>query len=406
MKKKFLPAYLLTFVNTLGFSILIPVLPFIVVQYGAPKYVYGLLLSLYSAFQFIGSPYLGKLSDRKGRKPILLISQIGTLLSWVIFGIAYFLPADYVFIYALPLWVIAISRILDGITGGNVSVTNAYISDITTTVEKRTIFGFLGGIAGIGIIVGPGIGGFASSSSLGYLGTILIALAVSTITVLAIVFFLKESLVKTNKKAEPAAKTPLLDKILVSRRIKSLNPKSIVKKIFLLRLIMGISLASYISTVALFVIDIFDWNEKEVGVFMLFVGLFLSFNQAFVYRRVVNQLGEVKTLALGFLLMAIGFIAITLTNDVVLFVLLYFILNLGISISMPVFNSVISQKANEEKIGEAMGISESIGALSNATFPVIAALTYSVIFYKFYYVLSAVSLVGFYLSFKMAKKES
>ena len=169
---------------------------------------------------------------------------------------------------------------------------------------------------------------------------------------------------------------------------------------------MGISLASYISTVALFVIDVFDWNEKEVGIFMLFVGMFLSFNQAFVYRRVVNKLGEVKTLSLGFLLMAIGFIAITLSTNVVVFVLLYFILNLGISISMPVFNSVIAQKANMEKQGEAMGISESIGALSNATFPVIAALTYSVILSQFYYILSAVSLVGFYLSFKMAKNEN
>jgi len=403
LKKKFLPAYLLTFVNTLGFSILIPVLPFIVVQYGAPKYVYGLLLSLYSAFQFIGSPYLGKLSDRKGRKPILLISQLGTLFSWVVFGVAYFLPADYIFIYALPLWIIALSRILDGITGGNVSVTNAYISDITTTDEKRTIFGLLGGIAGIGIIVGPGIGGFASSGPLGYLGTVLIALVVSTITVLAIVFFLKESLAKSTIKEEPKAKKSFLDTLLVSRRIKSLNPKSIVKKIFMLRLIMGISLASYISTVALFVIDVFDWNGKEVGIFMLFVGMFLSFNQAFVYPRVVKKLGEIKTLALGFLLMAIGFIAITLTSNVVLFVLLYFTLNLGISISMPVFNTVISQKANKDKIGEAMGISESIGALSNAIFPVLAALTYSIIFHQFYYILSSVSLVGFYFTFKLAK---
>ena len=85
MNKKLIPAYLLTFVNVLGFSILMPVLPFIVESYSAPKWVYGLLITLYSLFQFVGAPYLGGLSDRLGRKPVLLISQGGTLLSWVVF---------------------------------------------------------------------------------------------------------------------------------------------------------------------------------------------------------------------------------------------------------------------------------------------------------------------------------
>ena len=103
MHRKFIPAYLLTLVNVLGFSILMPVLPFVVVDhYGAPKYVYGLLLSAYSFFQFLGAPYLGKLSDSVGRKPVLLISQAGTLLCWVIFGLSYFVPDYKIGIFALP----------------------------------------------------------------------------------------------------------------------------------------------------------------------------------------------------------------------------------------------------------------------------------------------------------------
>ena len=92
MFKKFVPAYLLTFVNVLGFSLLMPILPFVVKSYGAPKWVFGLLITLYSAFQFIGAPLLGAMSDVRGRKPILLISQGGTLLSWIIFVIAIQLP--------------------------------------------------------------------------------------------------------------------------------------------------------------------------------------------------------------------------------------------------------------------------------------------------------------------------
>ena len=124
MHRKFIPAYLLTLVNVLGFSILMPVLPFVVVDhYGAPKYVYGLLLSAYSFFQFLGAPYLGRLSDSVGRKPVLLISQAGTLLCWVIFGLSYFVPDYKVGIFALPLFVIALARILDGITDVPCGVT-------------------------------------------------------------------------------------------------------------------------------------------------------------------------------------------------------------------------------------------------------------------------------------------
>ncbi len=93
MKQKFIPAYLLTVVNYLGFSIMIPVLPFVVKNYGAPDYVYGFLLSAYALFQYIGSPYLGRLSDSWGRKQVLMISHAGTLMSWFIFGAAYFIAA-------------------------------------------------------------------------------------------------------------------------------------------------------------------------------------------------------------------------------------------------------------------------------------------------------------------------
>ena len=111
MNKRLVPAYLLTFVNVLGFSILMPVLPFVVESYGAPKWVYGLLLTLYSAFQFLGAPYLGAMSDRIGRKPVLLISQAGTLLSWFVFLLALAVPEVGFLGFALPLWIIAASRI-------------------------------------------------------------------------------------------------------------------------------------------------------------------------------------------------------------------------------------------------------------------------------------------------------
>ena len=142
--KKLMPVLILTFVNVIGFSILIPVLPEVLKYFTGESsgLFYGLLLSSYALSQFLGAPILGSLSDKYGRRPILLLSQGGTILSWIIFASAYFIPKDMlVGSVSLPLVVIAISRILDGLTGGNVSVAQAWVSDKTTREEKTKAFG-------------------------------------------------------------------------------------------------------------------------------------------------------------------------------------------------------------------------------------------------------------------------
>ncbi|MEN8927345.1 MAG: MFS transporter [Flavobacteriales bacterium] len=410
---KMLPAYLLTFVNVLGFSIMIPVLPFIVKEANAPEYIYGLLLSSYSFFQFIGSPFLGKLSDSFGRKPILLISQLGTFISWLVYIVAYFIPYNSleefrfvflgsVFFFSLPLLIIAVARVADGLTGGNISVANAYVSDITTPEEKKTIFGALGGIAGIGFVLGPAIGGFAASFSIGYLGTVITAASISLITLFALIFFLKESHKKEARR--PYVKHNFLKAFNLPKRVNLLNPKPIIKQVLMLKVIMGITMACYIATIVLYIIDLFEFNSVGVGLFLLVAGIFLGFNQAFIYRKVVVKIGELKTLAFGFSLIFLGFLAITVTSTLWIYMVLYYILNLGLSLSMPVFNSLISQHADKDKLGELMGISESIQSLSNAVFPVIAAAIYGAINYNIYILLSLLPLTGAFITFKLIKK--
>lgn len=394
---------------------MIPVLPFIVEDANAPDYVYGLLLSVYSFFQFIGSPFLGKLSDSKGRKPILIISQLGTFLSWLIYVVAYFIPYAYleayefsamgkIFYLSLPLVVIAIARVADGLTGGNVSVTNAYISDITSVEEKKTIFGTLGGIVGIGFVVGPAIGGITSSFSIGYLGTVITAASISMLALLAILFFLKESL--PVEKRRKYTRHNFIKSFNLAKRVNSLNPKYIVKQVLILKTMMSATMAFYIATIVLYVIDLFEFDEKGVGFFLLVAGIFLGFNQAFVYKKVVVKIGELQTLIIGFTLTAIGFVAITLTDVLWVYMVLYYILNLGLSLSFPVFNSLISQHADQDKQGEIMGISESIQSISNAIFPVISAAIYGFIGYNLYILLALVPLTGGILTILLLKNIS
>ena len=397
MQSKFIPAYLLTLVNILGFSILMPVLPFIVQEsYGAPKYVYGLLLSCYSAFQFLGAPYLGSLSDSVGRKPILIISQAGTFLSWIIFGCAYFLPDISVGGIALPLMVIALSRILDGVTGGNTSVTQAYISDVTSKEEKNYIFGTIGGIIGLGMVIGPPIGGLSASSSIGYLGTVICCAILSAVTLVSLIWGLEESL--PEEKRKPATPQSLWKMILVWQHIRELKSPIIIQKIFVLRTLISITMSTYVSTIALFIIDLFHFNEQQLGLFMLFVGGFIAFNQAVVSKWFIRRIGVFRTLRVGMFLSFVGFISITLTNTLWIYISLYYILNLGIALCMPTLHALLAQHAQEQEAGQVMGISESIASLSSAIFPIVGAAVYGFIGGKLYWLVSILPLVGLFLS--------
>lgn len=402
MSKKFIPAYLLTFVNVLGFSILMPVLPFVVEDYGAPKWVYGFLLTLYSAFQFLGAPYLGGMSDGIGRKPVLIISQAGTLLSWFVFLFAISLPSTPILGFALPLWIIGFSRILDGVTGGNTSVTNAYVSDITTRDEKSYIFGYLGGIAGLGMIVGPGIGGATASSSFGYSGTLIAAIIISTITLITLFLWLKESHSEDNRSKEK--RKNMMHSILIFRRIKAIKPSAFIKMIFIMKLLFSTMMAFYISTIALFMIDLFEFNAKELGIFMLVVGIFLAFNQAFVSKQFIKRFGEFKTLYFGLILSVIGLFSITLTNNIYVYFLCYYSLNLGMSLCFPTFNALIAIHAAPTKLGEIMGISESINSLAMAAFPVIAAALYGIIGFPIYYGITLLPIIALVIAFNWNRK--
>lgn len=402
MNKRLLPAYLLTFVNVLGFSILMPILPFIVTSYGAEKWVYGLLLTLYSAFQFIGAPYLGALSDRKGRKPVLIISQAGTLLSWFIFLGALLMPAYTIYGVALSLLIIGLSRALDGLTGGNSSVANAYVSDITTREEKSYIFGYLGGIGGIALILGPGIGGITASTSLGFSGTALAAIIISTLTLISLFTWLKESLPIEKRSEQP--KQPFWKSFLILQRIRDVQPKPIIKLLFAMKFFFSVMMAFYISTIALFIIDLFDFKEKELGLFMLFVGIFMSFNQAFVSPKFIKKYGEFSTLLIGLSLSVIGLISITFTNNLYLYILIYYILNLGLSLCFPTFNALIAIHANPTKQGEVMGISESLNSLALAVFPVLGALLYTFMGYPMYYLVALLPLTGLIIALVGRKK--
>lgn len=197
------PVLLVDFTATLGFSIVLPFLVFIVTRLGGDAVVYGLLGATYPAFQFVGAPVLGRWSDRMGRKRVLLLSQAGTFLSWLVFCGALLLPAVplvtvrapglHPFTITFPLAVLFAARALDGLTGGNISVANAYVADISTEAERSRNFGRMGVASNLGLIAGPGLAAVLGATPWGDALPVLAATLISGVALLLIVWRLPES---------------------------------------------------------------------------------------------------------------------------------------------------------------------------------------------------------------------
>jgi len=249
---------------------------------------------------------------------------------------------------------------------------------------------------GLGMMIGPAAGGFLASTPIGYLGVAIAGGALSAFTLVSMFTSLRETLPPEARK--PSEPQPLADSVRLIRRIVRLDPSPVIKRLFLLRAIYSAMMASYISTIALFVIDVFHFDERELGAYMLMVGVFIAFNQAVLAKMFVRKIGEWATLRLGLLCSALGLFTITLTDVLWLYIVFYYVLNLGISLTIPNFMGLTAQHARDEQMGEVMGIANGIISLSNAVFPIMAATVYGLIGTGFYHVLTVLPLAALFLA--------
>ena len=373
MRKRILPVILLAFVNGLGFFILIPVLPFIVRDFGANDVWYTALISIFSAAQFIGSAWFGTLSDKYGRRKILILSQAGTLLSWFLFGASWFFNQSYLGITFFPLLIIGISRITDGITGGNSSVASAYLADITTHEERGKVYGFMGGAFGLAMIIGPGLGGYFASFSIGYLGTAIVAASISVIALLAIIFWLKESL-PSEKRTDHDVK--LWQQIKVWKKIKSFSNNKFIQKIFAIEGVFSFVMSSYSSISALYIIDRFGFDTRQLSYFFFATGSFLFINQMVLLKHFLKRFGDFKTLIIGQCLMMGALILYVIPANLWIFIVVYYFINLGVSLSFPTIKSLLSKSVSHKRQGEISGLDESIKSMMAVFAPIFAGILY------------------------------
>ena len=195
MIRKLLPILGMTFIDIVGFSMLIPMLPYFVTHFGASPYVVGLLVATFSFCQFVSAPLWGSVSDRIGRKRVLIISQIGATIGWAMLGLA---PNIAVALSLAPIAVVFVARVLEGVSGGNISITQAYVADLVEPHDRSRAFGLIGAMFAAGMVFGPAGGGLLYSR-FGFAVPFLVAAALQFATLIVTIVMLPESRARTRR---------------------------------------------------------------------------------------------------------------------------------------------------------------------------------------------------------------
>ena len=373
-QRKLLPLYLISFQNVIGFTLLIPVLPFVVQKYGGGSFIYGFILATYAICQFLATPILGTLSDRYGRKPLLLISFAGTLIGWAIFCLSAFVPQVVVFGMQLPLWIILIAQIIDGITGGNISIAGAYAADVSKPHERSKIYSMFGALFGVGFVIGPALGGIVAQGPAGYLGVGLLAFLITLITVLAIIFFLPESLEPHKRRF-----IPLIDafkKINVIAGVAQYRKKAGIPTLLVGRFIYALAFAMLNVAFTVYAQKYLHLNETQLGVLFFMVGIMVVINQGFIARHVTKKTSEKTAFFLGQIVFAVVAFAYIFEPNLWQTLVIMAFLTFASALSIPTSRALLSTLADEHEQGELGGLDESLNALTRAIGPLVAGFLY------------------------------
>lgn len=351
-KKSQLGIILLTiFIDMVGFGIVIPVLPLYAEHFGALSVWNGLLVGVYSAVQFLFSPIFGKISDRVGRRPVLIFSVLGTALGFWVMGAAGSLAMLFV------------ARIIDGISGGNIGTAQAYIADITTPEERSGAMGLIGAAFGLGFIFGPAIGGVLGGHY-GFRAPFYFAAGLALCNALLIFLRLPESL-DAEHRAHPAQRQKLADVLQHSNRAVF---TTVIAIYFFL--ITGFSMMT--ALYALFMDHRFGFSSKETGYVFAFIGVIGVIIQGGLIRRMVPKYGERKLAAFGAVVLAaslfwlprsIGLTALLVTSAGIA---------VGNSLMTPTLNGLLSRSVSKQWQGRAIGLMQSSGSLGRAFGPALA----------------------------------
>lgn len=357
------------FIDLIGFGIIIPTMPFIAREFGADASMLGFLMAIYSLMQFLFSPFWGDLSDRIGRRPTILISLLGSAVSYFLFA------------FSSSLALLFVARALAGVFGGNISTAHAYIGDVTRPEERSKGMGLIGAAFGLGFVFGPVIGFFLGQlgESLGSrppLGLSFSALGVGLLCLANFGFAylkLKESL-----PAEVRARRPAHgDRRHRLRSILRQMRRPVAGPLMLVYFCSGLAMAQMESMLIPYMADVFHWDFKWTTYGFVYIGVIMMITQGYFIRKWMPKYGEPVLLTAGLAMFALSLFGIAAAGTIVLMGAAMTILALGNGLMRPPNLGIISLMTPVEEQGVSMGVTNSLASLGRIIGPAIAGVLYA-----------------------------
>jgi DHA1 family tetracycline resistance protein-like MFS transporter len=349
--------------NSIGFSVVLPLLPFLVSKYlPAHQVVFGMsaLLSVFAACTFISAPVLGALSDRYGRKVILIISLLGSVTGYMLFGIGG------------ALWILFLGRIIDGLTAGNISTLFAYVSDSTGPEERTKWFGYIGSAMGIGKLGGPALGGLLGSMALGL--PFFVTAGLIFLSGLAVYFLLPESL--------PPEKRPqhlTLNSFNTLSHFKDIFSRRGVRLLLIPGALFYAGLGIFQYNFIIFLKDIYKWGPAIIGGLLTIVGICDIVTRALLLPWLLKRFNERSIGIAGLIGLGTGLglilASIYIHSVIVISLAVIFIIS-GEGLFDPTYNGKLSQSVDESQQGKLQGVNQSLQSANNMLIPLGAAAIY------------------------------
>ena len=337
-----IPIFIIVFIDVMGLTLIIPLLPFYALKFGATPFQATLLLSVFAVFQLFSGPFLGGWSDRSGRKIVLLVSQAGMLASYVVLG------------FANALWVVFVGRIIAGITSGNLSVAQAYISDVTKPEERTKAFGFFGIAFGLGFVLGPALA--FGLTTLGSESTPFFGSAVLSGLSFACTLVMLPDARPTVSSGRSAPAWALL-----ARR----EPRRRLLEFFLFNL----SFSTFIGGFALYLNAQFNFDQTHASLMFLYTGLLGAFIQGGLIGRLAKQIGEKKLALSGFVAMAVGHFFLGWIHWVPALMAVAVVGSYGTAVTRPALTTLITKSVGPNEQGKALGLGTTLASVSQIVGP-------------------------------------
>jgi MFS family permease len=419
------PILLVNFVGTLGFSIVLPFLVFLVMKFGGNAIVYGLLAATYPAFQLIGAPVLGRWSDIFGRKKVLLLSNVGTSVGWILFLFALSLPSEKsfsidiaflgTFVINVPLLVLFLARAIDGITGGNISIANAYLADLSSDRTRSKNFGKMAISSNLGFILGPALAGILGGTIYGAILPVLAALILSLVTLIVIYFLLRESKPSSEEILVPEdgtirkvfsqeCKEPYSTVSTKKPRLRDVFKLKHISFLLVLYFLIFLGFNIYYAAFPTHAANDLKWSVTQLGIFYAILSGIMVLVQGPILRKALKKFSEEKLVVIGSLILGTNFI-LFVSNNIVSVGGAVILFAVGNGLMWPSFMSILSRRAGSKVQGAVQGVAGSFGGVASIVGLTIGGLLYNLFGGTTFLFSAGVILAVFVMSFRLLKKK-